>query len=110
MTTLELIEAAVREIDAGGDDSFGTFEVKEDAERWLQYLPGSINAAYPSAAAPEARLATLRFDEVIEWQPNNFVAVVLNKPPADMAVWIDRYFREVLGCEEGYQLAWTREQ
>lgn len=110
MTPLELIEAAVREINAGNDDSFGTFEVKGNEERWLQYLQGNINAVYPSAAAPEAYLATLPFDDMIEWRPNNFLAVVLNKPPEEVAVWIDRYFREVLRCEPDYQLTWRREQ
>jgi hypothetical protein len=108
-STLALIEAAVREIDAGAEDSFGTFEVAGAAERWLQYLPGNINAAYPFSDPPETIL-TLPYDDMIEWQPGNFLAVILNRPPEATAAWIDRYFREMLGCGPDYRLTWLREQ
>lgn len=111
MTRLALIEAAVREIDgAGRDDAFGTFEVEREPNLWLQYLPGSINAAYPFKQTPEVILAELPFDGMIEWKPEEFLSVELTKPPEQLAVWIDRYFREVLNCRPDYPLSWTREQ
>jgi hypothetical protein len=109
--TLALIEAAVREInDAGTEDAFGTFEVEGEPNLWLQYLPGNINAAYPFKQAPEAMLAELKFDGVIEWKPEEFAAVELVRPPEQLAVWIDRYFREILNCPPDYALTWRREQ
>ena len=109
--TLALIEAAVREIDgAGAEDAFGTFEVENEPNLWLQYLPGNINAAYPFKQAPEAMLAELTFDGMIEWKPEEFVAVELIRPPRQLAAWIDRYFREILSCSPDYALTWRREQ
>lgn len=111
MTQLALIEAAVREINgAGKDDAFGTFEVQGEPNLWLQYLPGNINAAFPYKQLPEVILAALPFDAMIEWKPEEFLAVVLTKPPEQLAAWMDRYFREVLNCRADYQLTWTREQ
>jgi len=108
-STLALIEAAVREIDAGEHDSFGTLEVPGAADRWVQYMPGNVNAVYPFTDAPEARLGELAFDDMIEWKPGEFLAVELFRPPEQLAAWIDRYFREVLGCAPDYKLTWKRE-
>lgn len=111
MRRLALIEAAVREInDAGRDDAFGTFEVTGESNLWLQYLPGNINAAYPYKQAPDVILAELPFDATIEWKPEEFLAVVLEKPPEQLAAWIERYFLEVLSCRQDYQIVWNREQ
>lgn len=111
MTNLALIEAAVREIDAAGmDDAFGIFEVEGESNLWLQYLPGNINAAYPYRQAPDVILANLPFDAMIEWKPEEFLAVELNRPAAELAVWIDRYFRDVLSARPNYKLTWKREQ
>ena len=109
-TTLQLIEAAVREINNGDEDSFGTLIVQHAEDRWLQYAPGAINAAYPFSDAPERRLVALPFDEMIEWTPKNFLTIELNRPPEELAAWIDGYFKEVLGCDPGHQLRWGREQ
>jgi hypothetical protein len=110
VTPLELIGAAVREIDnAGADDAFGTFEVAGALEHWLQYLPGNINAVYPFRGEPHVLFADLPFDSMIEWKPEEFLAVELKLPPDQLAVWIDRYFRHVLGCKPDYKLTWRRE-
>ena len=53
---------------------------------------------------------TRRFDEMIEWTPKNFLTIELNRPPEELAAWIDGYFKEVLGCDPGHQLRWGREQ
>lgn len=111
MSQLALIEAAVREIDnAGPDDAFGTLEVEGRAEHWVQYLPSNINAAYPFKGEPHVLLAELPFDAMIEWEAEGFLAVVLERPPEQVAAWIDRYFREVLGAKADYKLTWKREQ
>ncbi len=111
MSQLALIEAAVREINgAGSDDAFGTFEVEGEPNLWLQYVPGNINAAYLFRQAPEVALVELPFDGMIEWRPEEFLAVELAKPPEQIAAWIDRYFRDVLNCRDDYQLTWKREQ
>jgi hypothetical protein len=106
---LEIIKAAAEEVNGGEHDSFGTFTVVGDEGLWIQYTPGAINAHYPFEDSPSIRLAALGFDELMEWTPMQSATVEHFWKPAEVAVWIDRYFREILGCAASYNLAWKRE-
>lgn len=108
--TIELIEAAVREINAGEHDSFGTLRVIGDDARWVQYTPGMVNVAYPFDIAPTDKLRDFAFTEVEEWKAGASAMIELFMPERDLAAWIDRYFREVLDCDREYRLTWKREQ
>ncbi len=108
--TFTLIEAAVREIETGAEDSFGTFEVVGNSDLFVQYMQRTINARYPFRIDPAQNLRTFTFGSVEEWVADEYVWLDVSLPPSEMAAWIDRYFREVLGCDADYQLTWKREQ
>jgi hypothetical protein len=109
-STVKLIEAAVLEINAGDHDSFGTLRVVGDGDRWVQYTPGMVNVAYPFDDPPTERLVSFSFTDVEEWTPGASAMIEIFLPEPDLAAWIDRYFKEVLGCPADYQLSWKREQ
>jgi hypothetical protein len=50
------------------------------------------------------------FTDVEEWTPGASAMIEIFLPEPDLAAWIDRYFKEVLGCPADYQLSWKREQ
>jgi hypothetical protein len=102
---LSLIASNVEQIIGSEHDSFGTFEVVGNDKLWLQYTPGTINAAYPHDEPPHDRLAALGFVDVQEWVKGEYTTADLAFDKADdIAGWIDRYFCEVLGCDAGYDL------
>lgn len=109
-STIELIEAAIREINEGDHDSFGTLRVVSGSDCWVQYTPGMVNVAYPFDIAPAERLKDFSFSDVEEWTSGVSAMIELYAPEPELAAWIDRYFKEILGCEPGYQLTWKREQ
>jgi hypothetical protein len=105
MIQAEQLSEVIAKILAGDHDSFGTFALLEDDERWVQYKPGEINAAYPFADDPAERLGFLPDFEVLGWEANGYVFGDLNLYEAVAIVeWIDRYFTEVLGCVSSYQV------
>ena len=106
---IDLIEAAVREINAADEGAFVTLADAANDDRWVQYLQNTINASYPFAADPKHGLRTFTFNSVEEWTADGYVWLEVALPERDMALWIDRYFREVLGCDAGYRLIQTRD-
>jgi hypothetical protein len=106
---LALIEAAIGQVNSGDHDSFGTLTRTGDSSRWVQYTPGTINATYPFEDSPQDRLSAFKFDELMEWTPGVSVTLEYFFEPAEVAIWIDRYFREILGCEADYELIWKPE-
>jgi hypothetical protein len=55
MARADELSDALRQILAGEHDSFGTFSVVGDTNRWVQYRLGEINAAYPFGDDPIAK-------------------------------------------------------
>jgi hypothetical protein len=112
-TRLDVIVAAVREINDGDRDSFGTFATADDEDCWVQYSPGVINAAYPFEQPPLETIVDLDADSVQDWKARTYVTINvmdLFEHTDKIASWIDRYFTEVLGCGPQRKLEWNREQ
>lgn len=105
-----LIESAIREINSEDDGAFVTFAVAANDDLWVQYLRATINAHYPFSVDPKQNLRTFTFSRVEEWVPGEYVWLEVALSERDMALWIDRYFREVLGCEADYRLIASRDE
>ena len=99
------IAPGVREMLAGGPAWCATFEISSDPDRWVQFSPGIINAAYPHNEAPESRLGELGSFTLEEWEPNKYVTGKLALEDArSIACWIDRYFAAILDCDWDYSV------
>jgi hypothetical protein len=91
------IAPMVREVMAGGDSWCATFEVSGDSSRWVQFMVGTINAAYPRMN--DECVKAFGACDVVDWAPLNFVTVEIERSEArTIAMWIDRYFAEILDC------------
>lgn len=79
-----------------------TFEVAGQADKWVQFHAGTLNAAYPRVEHPLAVLAAFG-GALQEWALGVSLAVALPaKDGRTIAKWIDRYFETVLGASEDY--------
>jgi hypothetical protein len=66
--------------------------ISGDPNRWVQFIAGTINAAYPHNEAPESRLDELGLFALREWTPNNYITGILALEGArSVAHWIDHY-------------------
>jgi hypothetical protein len=100
-----LIRKQLVTLQTGEHDSFVTFQVPGDVARWIQIGLLDFNAAYPFSDPPEIRLAMFDAIEITEWQANSFVLGEIGMDSPDrFAGLVDRYFREILGCQDDYQL------
>jgi hypothetical protein len=116
---IETIERGVREAYrgvAGPDDEpkFScTLESRSAAggEVWVQVIPGTVNMAYPFDDDPLDRLGACGVDappalDLIEWDAGSYAAFDVGGVPArDQALFVDRLFVLVLGCDDEYELA-----
>ncbi|HZF10263.1 MAG TPA: hypothetical protein VFE33_15850 [Thermoanaerobaculia bacterium] len=101
------IAPGLREALAGGPDTCVTFEVTGDPEKWVQFLDGTVNAAYPRETPPvlEHLLPATSPDlepRLLGWEARKYATLKI--PGADtrfLASWIDRYFVCILDCEAG---------
>jgi hypothetical protein len=81
-----------------------TFEVAGQADKWVQFHDGMLNAAYPRVEHPSAVLAALG-GALEEWAPGvSLTVALLGKDGRTIAKWIDRYFETVLGASEDYSV------
>jgi hypothetical protein len=101
---IALIEAAVLETNIAEEGAFATFVVKGKEDLFVQYIVDGINARYPFSADPRQMLRTFPIFSVEEWVANEYLWVGITLSANDTATWIDRYFREILGCDPGYEL------
>jgi hypothetical protein len=100
-----LIADAVREVMCRNGRWFCTITVSGREGPYVQYKRGIINATYPFDHPPSERLERFAFDDVQDWRPGIFATLqVPLTQPMDVAVWIDRYFKEILRCERGYRV------
>jgi len=109
VSNLDIIEAAVREINAAEEGAFVTFADASNDDLWVQYLHSTINARYPFAVDPKQHLRTFSFTRIEEWTADGYVWLELALSERDTALWIDRYLTEVLRCSADYRLIATRD-
>jgi hypothetical protein len=99
------IAPGIREVLVGAGGWCATFEVSGDPSRWVQFTQGTINAAYPYEESPDERLPLLGSCDLTEWEPRKYATFRLHlNEPRTVAKWIDRYFVDVLGCEQEYSI------
>lgn len=100
----------IADVQARGGDWGVTLEASGDNTRWLQFIAGSINAAYPFADAPEIGLRNFGAWALVTWEAQHYVTLDLElHETSAIAAWIDRYFVDLLGCTETYTLRATVE-
>jgi hypothetical protein len=82
-----------------------TFRVAGDQPIWVQFVAGTITAAYPFSTPPHNATAKLGACRLMEWQPNKYLRAELYlNSTTSIARWIDSYFTNVLGCKKRYRL------
>ncbi len=79
---------------------FTSLVFEGDADKWIQVVDRTINAAYPYSDNPQKRIVKLRLPQVsaelVTWQAGRFVTFELSRFQLnDVALWFDAYF--VLG-------------
>lgn len=104
------ISPGLREAIAGGDNLCATFVIAGDENRWIQFVGGTVNAAYPHTQDPAPLIMALG-DAVIEsFEPGQYVTVRLQVVDVySIARWIDRYFEQVLAADNDYSVDVTLE-
>ena len=91
------IAPGIREAIGGRPDLCVTFTVTGHPDKWVQWVDGVINAAYPHVDPPESRLGGLQFDAIQHWEPKKSLTVTLAETEVyAIAKWIDSYFATVL--------------
>jgi hypothetical protein len=99
------IAPGVREAIAGGDDLCVTFTISGDEDRWVQFVGGVVNAAWPHAHDPEPLIAQLGHAAVESYQAEQYVTARLRVADVyAVARWIDAYFEHALGAGTDYSL------
>jgi hypothetical protein len=110
------IRPALREVIEGAPDTCATLAVEGDADKWVQVVDRTINAAYPHSDNPQERILRLGLPEVsgelVTWEAGKFATFELSQfQPDDVALWLDAYFVLVTGCAcGGYHLDVTIER
>lgn len=93
------IAPGIREAKGGTPDLCVTFTVAGQPEKWVQWVDGVINAAYPHIDPPETRLGRLQIDSIEAWEPGKCLTVTLTeRDPYAIARWIDNYVSTVLNA------------
>ncbi len=93
-----------------------TLVVEGDADKWVQVVDRTINAAYPHSDNPQERILTLGLPQVsaelVTWEAAKFATFEFAQFQLnEVAVWIDAYFVLVTGCARGeYHLDVTIER
>lgn len=104
---IAVIAPAVREVLAADDaaELWATFEVRGDADRFIQLTRGSINMAYPSSDDPAGipeRLGLARPGALVlsEWEAGVFATFEVHREltAEELSRLVDQLFEDVLGC------------
>lgn len=105
---LSEIRSGLREALSGGGGVCVTFEVEGMEDKWVQYVGGTINAAYGSTAAPALSTIPVALQEAVgrvwlaDWEPAKFFTLGIEKAEAGpLAKLIDWIFTEIQGCAAG---------
>lgn len=101
----------IREVLAGRADTCATFSLAGKSDHWVQFVDGTVNAAYPLANEPSALLAQMGNALLESWRPHQHLTVKLAIADArSISKWIDQYFEQVLGTPGDYSLDVSIEQ
>ncbi len=101
----------IREALAGGADFCATFSLSGKSEHWVQFVDGTVNAAYPLAEEPSALIVRMENALLESWEPHQYLTVKLSLADArSISNWIAQYFEEVLGAFGDYSLDASVEQ
>ena len=99
------IAPGIRESIAGGDALCATFTITGDSSRWVQFVGGVINAAYPYPTDPAAFITQLGAGVVESYEAGQYVTVRMTTVDVDaIARWIDAYFEQALGALSNYSV------
>ncbi len=99
------ISPAIREVLAGAPDLCATFEISGEADSWIQFSGGVVNAAYPHVVDPSELVAAIGNARVQEWESGKFLTVhIPNLDARNIAKWIDQYFEKVLHAKGNYSV------
>ena len=105
---LSEIRPGLREALSGGDNVCVTFEVEENEKRWVQYVGGTVNAAYFTRDAPDISKVPNALHEKLGkitlegWEPLKFMTLGIDNPEVgSLAKLIDWIFTELQGCGVG---------
>lgn len=102
------IRPAIVEAIAGAPLTCVTLEMEGCARNWVQFVDGTINAAYPFETDPMERvrrLPAMRGLELDSWEPRQYATFGISEDDSTtIANWIDAYFNHVLDCPEGYDV------
>jgi len=104
------IAPGLREALAGGPETCVTFEVTGDPDKWVQFLDGTVNAAYPRETPPDPEHLLPEAPDLaprlLEWEPRKCATFALDSADVRaLAGWIDLYFVCILGCvDDGYDV------
>lgn len=91
------IAPGIREAIGGRPDLCVTFTVTGHPNKWVQWVDGVINAAYPHFDPPQSRLGGLQFEAIQAWEPKQSLTVTLGETDVyAIAKWIDKYVEMVL--------------
>src|SRR5689334_16177413 len=86
-------------------DWCATFEDMADESRWVQFVDGVINAAWPFSGAPDARFKKMGSIELTAWSRAKYATGALAlTDKTEIAKWIERYFLEVLECDPEFEM------
>lgn len=112
-TSIATIHPALQKAMEGAPDLCVTLALKGNADKWVQFINNTINAAYPYDIAPEKILQGLPpiagFNK-IDWKARQFATFEISAVDAlTLARWIDTYFFGVLDCRANYDLDITYE-
>jgi len=97
------ILTAVRDANAAGPHACVTFTVAGNGDKYIQYIDGTLNAAYPRDEDPMVVMGGLNLQEIGDleaWDPGVFATFTVHDSDArQVAEWIHLYFVAVLECK-----------
>lgn len=105
---IAVIRPALQEALRGAPDLCATLELDGNADKWVQFVDDTINAAYPYDIEPQEIvkcLPTMAGISLVGWEARKFATFkIVATDPQSLARWIDAYFVGVLDCPADYDL------
>jgi hypothetical protein len=112
----ELLERAIKEAENGNPDFCILLESRSSPDRWVQLKWDAVNAAYPFAGDPLAKIRELKLPEfpyleVEEWEPNRFAIFAHGADAQDqIATFVALYFERALAVNPAIENLRIEEQ
>jgi hypothetical protein len=102
---VEQMVPGIRESIAGGETMCATFTIKGAPDRWVQYMDGCVNAAWPASGDPLRLVARLGGGVVKDHDAGVFITIRMETADVHViARWIDAYFRQALAARSNYSV------